>query len=201
MNVIQQKIKRLHHKYGEFLLRSDKVLMPGVFKKKKNLFIYFDYEREFGNSLSNINNEQINSLLDLLADYKIRTTWFTVGKVFDSYPDSIKSILKQNHEIGSHTNSHIALPKLQNKGISSDFETFFKTSKRYAFIQGFHSPRGKWTYNLFNFLQQYNFTYDVSAQTIKNSGIPYYINSKGHKILRFCTVGDDWLLLKRKSYY
>ncbi|MDZ4287752.1 MAG: polysaccharide deacetylase family protein [Prosthecobacter sp.] len=48
-------------------------------------------------------------LLDLLKEHNIKCTFFVVGKNAKAYPDIIRRILAEGHEIGNHTWTHLSL--------------------------------------------------------------------------------------------
>lgn len=56
-------------------------------------------------------------LLDLLACYRVRATFFVIGrKVFDN-PDLIRKILENGHDIGNHSDSHDVFLMLRGREI------------------------------------------------------------------------------------
>lgn len=48
-------------------------------------------------------------ILEILKRYKIRATFFMIGKNVRDYPETAKLVAEEGHEIGNHTNSHIRL--------------------------------------------------------------------------------------------
>src|SRR5260221_191396 len=48
-------------------------------------------------------------LLGMLSKFKVKATYFVLGKVIEDYPEIIKEILKEGHEIGCHTYTHTEL--------------------------------------------------------------------------------------------
>lgn len=55
------------------------------------------------------------AILNILDRYRIRTTFFVVGKHARSWPKSLKAILAKGHEIGNHTEMHLPLTTLDPK--------------------------------------------------------------------------------------
>ncbi|KAE8350291.1 hypothetical protein BDV28DRAFT_139372 [Aspergillus coremiiformis] len=53
-----------------------------------------------------------NQLLDLLSEYGARSTFFMIGEGSQSYPDTIKRMRREGHQVGSHTFDHPSLPSL-----------------------------------------------------------------------------------------
>ncbi len=200
MSILKKIYRKLYFRYGNTLLGKTCCPLPSQMDGKKNLFIYFDYEREFGGHDTQITDKDIDLLLRLLDEYQLKTTWFTVGKIFEFYPDSIHAILSHGHEIGSHTYGHIAPFKQPIGAMKEDFESFNEASKNFTEVKGFHSPNGLWSLSMFSQLQKYGYNYDVfrlPAGTNQNPYIAYF--SYRRKILRLPTLGDDWNLYKKKS--
>lgn len=62
-------------------------------------------------------NEDIPQLLSVLAAYNIKATFFIVGDWCDKYPESVKQLYDAGHEIGSHSDTHADMTKLDDAGI------------------------------------------------------------------------------------
>ena len=58
-------------------------------------------------------------ILSLLDKYNQKATFFIVAEIYDWYPEIIKNIKKQGHEIGYHTHTHLVVKNnelLENEG-------------------------------------------------------------------------------------
>lgn len=198
MKYLNNIYTKLYYKFWNSVLPKTKCLIPVDCLKTKNIFIYFDYEREFGGHKTNITDDNIKYILALLEKYSIKTTWFVVGKIFEKYNESIKEILNCGHEIGSHSYNHISPMQTSNKVLEEDFQLFYNKSKNTIKANGFHSPRGRWSYKMFKFMSKYNNIYDVIGFKRKIPLHPYSIKAgKNVNILRFHTTGDDWPLYEK----
>ena len=49
------------------------------------------------------------NILDLFEKYNQRATFFTLGELYEWYPEVLEEIEKRGHEIGYHTHSHAIL--------------------------------------------------------------------------------------------
>lgn len=58
-------------------------------------------------------------LLDLLKQYNVHATFFVVGKNAERYPDLLKRMIDEGHEIGNHSYDHPQLTKLSVDGFMS----------------------------------------------------------------------------------
>lgn len=66
-----------------------------------------------------------NQILDLLAQYNAKATFFVLGNAVDAYPGTAARIVSEGHTIANHTYHHIALPTQTSSEIS---ETLTATS-------------------------------------------------------------------------
>ena len=46
-------------------------------------------------------------VLDVLADYDIKATFFCVGDNISKHPEIFKRVIDENHSIGNHTYNHL----------------------------------------------------------------------------------------------
>ncbi|CAM4469247.1 polysaccharide deacetylase family protein [Paenibacillus tarimensis] len=59
-------------------------------------------------------------VLDILKEYNIKATFFVVGQQVERYPDVLKRIRDEGHEIGNHSFGHANLRKLSKKGVEQE---------------------------------------------------------------------------------
>ena len=164
-------------------------------KNKKHLFVYFDYEREFSGNNYHISDEQLDQLLLVLKEADLKATWFTLGKVIEKYPESIKKILYQEHELGSHNFNHFSPLFSSRKSLINDLINFNRLIDKKYEVKGFHSPQGLWSFTLLNLLKKHHFLYDVgTAKNSKYYTVNYISKSKRNHFYRLITLGDDWPL-------
>ncbi|WP_099189222.1 polysaccharide deacetylase family protein [Tepidibacter mesophilus] len=60
-------------------------------------------------------------ILDLLKKYDIKGTFFVLGKHVEFYPETLKIIKDEGHEIGNHTYSHVDVKKIPSRKIEEEF--------------------------------------------------------------------------------
>lgn len=53
-----------------------------------------------------------NQLLDVLAQFNAKATFFVIGNSVDAYPGTVQRIVAEGHALGNHTYRHEALPLL-----------------------------------------------------------------------------------------
>lgn len=59
-------------------------------------------------------------ILQTLADHDLKATFFCVGELAIQFPEVIKRIATQGHEIGSHSNRHLWVTKMDRKAFHED---------------------------------------------------------------------------------
>ena len=65
-------------------------------------------------------NEDTQLLIDILAKYDVKTTFFVVGDWVDKYPESVKALADAGHEVMNHSSNHAHFSKLSDAEIVSD---------------------------------------------------------------------------------
>ncbi|MCD4677609.1 MAG: polysaccharide deacetylase family protein [Desulfobacula sp.] len=172
--------------------------IPNSIKNSKNIFLYFDYEREFSGHDTILSDDDVLFLVGLLDQLNFKSTWFTVGQIFLKYPKTIETIRKSGHEIASHTFCHRPPMHTTTSALKKDFEMVKINAP--AIIQGFHAPNGRWSYGLLSYLKIYGYCYDVIHERKVKTFIPFYHQSgTGKKIIRLHTIGDDWQLYGKNN--
>ena len=68
-------------------------------------------------------NEDTQQLIDILARYNIKVTFFVVGEWVDKYPESVKALSDAGHEIMNHSNDHAHFNSLSAQEITTDINT------------------------------------------------------------------------------
>ncbi len=84
-----------------------------------SFFIQWNYHLNSSHSNKNLNNNWVSitfddgpnseftpRVLDLLAKYNAKATFFCIGQQVEKHPDILKKIIAQGHTIGNHTYSH-----------------------------------------------------------------------------------------------
>jgi peptidoglycan/xylan/chitin deacetylase (PgdA/CDA1 family) len=61
-------------------------------------------------------------LLDVLKEYHVPATFFLVGQNVEKYPDLVKRISVEGHQLGNHTYHHIDLLKADRKVITEEVD-------------------------------------------------------------------------------
>ena len=67
-------------------------------------------------------NEDTQTLIDILAAYNVKATFFVVGTWADRYPESVKALSDAGHEVMTHSDDHAHFSKLSSASIRSNIE-------------------------------------------------------------------------------
>jgi polysaccharide deacetylase family sporulation protein PdaB len=62
-------------------------------------------------------NEDIPALIEILDNAGVKATFFVVGDWCEKYPESVKLLHDAGHEIGTHSDTHTDMTKLDRAGI------------------------------------------------------------------------------------
>ncbi len=116
--------------------------------------------------------ESVTPILELLARYNTRATFFVLGTVAERYPDLIGDIFKRGHEIASHGYSHRMLHDLGREEFAREIDKSVNLLESITGSKpiGFRAPSfsldntTSWALEI---LRQYGFKYDSSIFPIK----------------------------------
>ncbi len=118
-------------------------------------------------------------LLQMLARWDIRSTWFIPGHTIDTYPDLVRRVADAGHEIGHHNYCHenpISLTRDEEQRVlDRGTETIRRATGKAP--EGFRSPAWDLSPHSLELLLERGFLYDSSL--MGNDYSPYY-----------CRIGD-----------
>ncbi|MGH6881739.1 MAG: polysaccharide deacetylase family protein, partial [Hypericibacter sp.] len=116
----------------------------------------------------------IPRILDLLAKYKIPGTFCVPGHTALAYPDLIKRIHAEGHEIAHHGWVHENPADFDEAGERRNMELGLEALQKAAGVRpkGYRSPSWDFSANTIKILLDYGFSYDSSL--MGGDFIPYY---------------------------
>lgn len=79
--------------------------LPIYCVKRDNKAVSLTFDAAWG-------NEDTQMLIDILAKYNVKATFFVVGAWVDKYPESVKALSDAGHEVMNHSNDHAHFSKL-----------------------------------------------------------------------------------------
>ena len=88
-------------------------------------------------------------LLDYLKKERVKATFFLIGRNVESFPEIVKRIIEEGHEIGSHTYKH---PNLDQLNFSQAYEEVYQGIQAIEKVTGkapilFRPPYGALSHN------------------------------------------------------
>jgi peptidoglycan/xylan/chitin deacetylase (PgdA/CDA1 family) len=116
----------------------------------------------------------VGYLLDLLAEYRIPTTFFVPGWVLETWPAQIKAIIDRGHEIGYHGYQHEAfwqLTRAQQQAVMARSLALFRKHLGLT-PSGFRTPSGDWGDDTIEVLLDAGVTWSSS---MRGDDRPYFI--------------------------
>ena len=120
------------------------------------------------------NADDIDSILDTLNKCNVKITFFIVGDWADKYPEAVKKISENGHEIGNHSNTH---PHVNKWNIDKNCEEITKCSEKLKNITGkevnlYRCPYGEYNNTVINAANSLNY-YSIqwSLDTLDYTGL------------------------------
>jgi len=150
----------------------------------------------------------IDKILSFLSDNKCQATFFILGELAEKYPESIKKIYQQGHEIASHSYSHKYLDELNEFEIDEEIRLSKKILENIIKqkITGYRAPsfslnRKSWL--VLEILKKNGFQYDSSIHPFKlltfQNILPEIYTTLGGFYFRFLPLWLFILLIKLLS--
>ena len=104
------------------------------------------------------NADDIDSILETLRNNNVKITFFIVGEWVDKYPEAVKKIAEEGHEIGTHSNTHPHVNKLSSEKNLEEIKTSVNKIEKIINqkVTLYRTPYG-----------EYN---DIVIETAKNNG-------------------------------
>lgn len=104
-------------------------------------------------------NEDTQQLIDILAKYKVKVTFFVVGDWVERYPESVKALFDAGHEVMGHSDSHAHFNSLSTDQIIQDITS---CNQKIEAITGVHPTLFRPPYGEYN---------DHVVNTVRSMGI------------------------------
>lgn len=103
-------------------------------------------------------NEQTDTLLDILDEYEVKSTFFLVKQWVDNYPDDVKEIAVHGHDVGNHSSTHPHMAELSSEEQQKEIEECNKAIEELTGTSPtlFRAPYGEYDDDLVNNLKADN---------------------------------------------
>lgn len=157
---------------GVFKFTHKKLPIYNVDTKDKKIALTFDVS---------LGDDNTSKLLDILDKYKIKATFFLVGRWIDDNEALVKEMVKRGHELGNHTNKH---PDMNNITKEKLIEEIMTCDSKIISITGvssklFRCPEGAYNDLVLNTVEgtgHYSVQWDVDSIDWKENGVSIEYN-------------------------
>jgi peptidoglycan-N-acetylglucosamine deacetylase len=132
-------------------------------------------------------DEQTQSILDILDEYKIRVTFFMTGEWVSKYPEDVKEIAAAGHDLGNHSENHKQMSLLSDEQCEQEIMKVHDKVKELTGIEMnlFRAPYGDYNNTLVRTAKKcgyYTIQWDVDSLDWKDYGtksiIDMVVNNK-----------------------
>lgn len=125
--------------------------LPIYCVKRDNKAVSLTFDAAWG-------NEDTQTLIDILAKYHVKATFFVVGSWVDKYPESVKALSDAGHEVMNHSNDHAHFSKLSADQIIKNINA---CNNKIALVTGitptlFRAPYGEYDDHVITTLKSMN---------------------------------------------
>ncbi len=98
--------------------------------------------------------EGLPKLLDLMAEKRIKATFFFTAEIARRFPELVKRVIDEGHELGSHNYNHERLDKMTREEGAKAIEKSLRVLREFGDVVSFRAPN----------LQFPNYYYDILAK-------------------------------------
>lgn len=120
-------------------------------------------------------------LLDLLRDLRVPATFFTTGDVATRYPESIRRVVADGHELACHGMTHTAFTALDRSAAHNEIRQSAEILRAFAPVVSFRAPYLQFPDAYVDLLEESDFRVDSSQAKYKAA---YYRSSRVSRIRR-----------------
>lgn len=162
------------------------------------LYIYYNFFQSSNNLFVQIyspnqsspwGNEDTATLLDILARQEVHATFFFTGGWIENFPEDVKTILAQGHEVGNHSENHKQMSQLSKEQCKEELQIAHDKVKELTGIDMtlFRPPFGDYNDTVIeaaNELGYHVIQWDVDSLDWKDYGVDSIIHTvTNHKHL------------------
>lgn len=141
-------------------------------------------------------NEDTRLIMDILAKHQIKVTFFMTGGWVEKYPEDVKYIAKQGHDLGNHSENHKNMSQLSEKEIRSELQQVHERVRELTGIEMtlFRPPYGDYDNKVINTADSmgyYPIQWDVDSLDWKDYGADSIIDT----VLNNLHLGNGSIIL------
>jgi peptidoglycan-N-acetylglucosamine deacetylase len=148
----------------------------------QQIFLTIDVEEDCPPYLNTFRGitEGMNPLLSLLQEEKIEATFFVTGEIALEYPDIVRSLITQGHELGCHGFAHGDFTSIDRQSAGLDIKHSLEILRQFAPVYSFRAPYLKFPQAYLDLLEKAGLLVDSSQAKYK----PTYLKKSQPTTLR-----------------
>lgn len=162
----------------------------------KNITITIDVEEDCPPMLTSTRGmeEGLPKLLDLFEKEEIKATFFVTGMMAEQYPDLVRRIPKDGHELGCHGYTHARFDRMEIEEARTALRQAGKVLRKFSKrLVSFRAPNLQFPAKYLKLLEEEGFLYDSSLAAYKP---PFSKSMVKGKIIRIpATITSSFLRL------
>lgn len=134
-------------------------------------------------------NESTRTILDILKKHNVKATFFMTGSWVNAYPEDVKTIASEGHDLGNHSENHKHMSELSLSDCEKEIMSVHNTVKELTGIDMnlFRPPYGDYNNTSMTAVQNthyYGIQWDVDSLDWKDYGVESIISTViNHKAL------------------
>jgi peptidoglycan/xylan/chitin deacetylase (PgdA/CDA1 family) len=121
------------------------------------------------------------ALMDLLATLRIPATFFTTGNVARRFPNAVRRLLDDGHELACHGMTHTAFTALDRDAARAEIEESAAVLREFSSVTSFRAPYLRFPDAYLDLLDANEFVLDSSQAKYK---LAYYRSSRDTRLRR-----------------
>ncbi len=126
-------------------------------------------------------NDDTQTILDILAQYNVKVSFFMTGGWVEKYPEDVKAIAKAGHDLGNHSENHKQMSLLSKE---QSIEEIMSVHDKVKELTGtemnlFRAPYGDYNNTLLKAAREcgyYTIQWDVDSLDWKDYGVHSILN-------------------------
>ena len=127
-------------------------------------------------------NEDTRQILDILKENNVKATFFMTGEWINKYPEDVKAIYEEGHELGNHSMNHKQMSTLSLDECISEIQQPHDMVKELTGydMKVFRPPYGDYNDTLIDAAESLNYhtiQWDVDSLDWKDYGVESIINT------------------------
>ncbi|MDZ7771627.1 MAG: XrtA system polysaccharide deacetylase [Balneolaceae bacterium] len=117
-------------------------------------------------------HRNVERLLELLADHRARATFFVLGSVADAFPDLVRRIADEGHEVASHGYNHQLLYSMNQQELREDLTRSKKLLEDLTGreVTGYRAPSFSISDGIIEHIRAAGYRYDSSYNDFGSHG-------------------------------